>query len=376
MEQMVEENEKEVGQLNARIWHLEGEIERCNRLVVSWSTRSQGLEEELCKEIQIRENTQREITALRQANSGSDDTVPLPPRRHPNADPSAATVSQDAGVRSLPVEQIEPTFGCGKCRIDTRCECVENAFEIMGAADDDPNTSLKRPHSPTPMAENKRPRQDPIEVNPEGDDKEIDFTSHFATKRPPALTTSASSASLTATVAADPCGFCQDGTACICAELAAEEHKENGEKEPSPNLPVTKSAFGVSRNPCINGPGTCAQCRSDANSTLFCKSLAATRSDPRPTSNPTIASKNDSQPSSTRDSSNNSAITGVSLSCADAYTTLSRHPAYERASEDPGSWMPNLTTVPTDTSMTAFEIEAASILQTLRSFDRGFGTNK
>jgi len=35
--------------------------------------------------------------------------------------------------------------------------------------------------------------------------------------------------------------------------------------------------------------------------------------------------------------------------------------------------MPGLTTVPTNTNMTAFEVEAASILQTMRFFEKRFG---
>ena len=373
MEQLEEENEKEVGQLNARIWQLEADVERCNRLVVSWSMRCQSLEAELLKERQIREDTQREVTALRRASPGSNDTVPLQPRQHQDTRPNI-TVTRITEAHLLPAEQEEPAFGCGKCRLDTRCECVESALELMGADDDEPTaTPPERTHTPTPMTDDNRSRRGSSKVSPD-DDMEIDFTTQSAVQRPPGITTSISSTSITATAAlVDPCGFCQDGTACICAELATDERKGNPIMEPLSGLPISKTTLGNQQNPCINGPGTCAQCRSDAKSTLFCKSLAATRSETRARTNSSTASENDNQAAFAEGSSNIAAMTGVSLSCADTYTTLSRHPAYERASEDPGSWMSNLATVPTNTSMTAFEIEAASILQTLRSFDKRFG---
>lgn len=376
MEQIVEENEKEVGQLNDRIWQLEADIERCNRLVLSWSTKFQNLEVDLAKERILRQETQRELAALQRGKFGTDDTVPLPSRRRASSDASVHTATQNYGVPTLPAEQQEIAFGCGKCRLDTRCECVENALELMGN-EEDPITSLKRAHTPVPIAENKRSRQETDRGDPANDDMEIDFTTQSASPRP-AIATTASSSSLTATAAPDPCGFCQDGTVCICAELVEAERKGNGNMKPPSSLPLSDSALDASQNPCINGPGSCVQCRSDAKSTLFCKSLAATRSN-RPMKPKVAGTTNNNDRSLLNwenSNSNETAMTGVSLSCADAYTTLSRHPMYERASEDPGSWMPNLSTVPTDTSMTAFEIEVASILQTLKYFDKKYAKDK
>ena len=204
-----------------------------------------------------------------------------------------------------------------------------------------------------------------------------------------------------------------------------------------------------SSNPCANGPGTCAQCRADPNSTLFCKSLAAsrsqsqsqapagccggrgadggccqsqpqpepstdavplppltrggrkTRSSARPTQDAAAASRNaDAEPP--QPTANNAAAhRTVTLTCADAYTTLSRHPAYERASAEITSWMPKLhasdSPVPPGSShggttqkgrgkgvdhrdgrprtpaRPAMEIDAANVMAVLRDFDRRFG---
>lgn len=217
------------------------------------------------------------------------------------------------------------------------------------------------------MAQNKKSRH---HAKP-GDDMEIDFTSSRpSARRPPPLTTSVSSVSLTATAAPDPCGFCQDGTACLCAEIANDQQAEQRGIE-SKLLP----ALIVSRNPCNDGPGTCAQCRSDPRSATFCKSLEATRSEQRSTANPFKSRRKENQSAPSARDSNNTAITGASLSCADAYTQLSRHPAYQRASENPSSWMPNLATFPTESGVTAYEIEAASILQTFRCFENKFDSD-
>lgn len=376
MDHVAEEYEKEKDELNARIRQLEGDVERCKRLAFSWSVKCQGLETELIEEKRIRNISEKTVAMMRQLQYGSDDTVPLPSReRRPN---TVAAASNDAGPSSQAVLKDEPTFGCGKCRIDTRCECIDKAFEMPNTAEEIPMWPSKRPHSPTTAIENEKSRQKVSHAKPEDEGAEIDFTARFAAKPQPALTTSTSSAS--ATAAPDPCGFCHEGTPCICAELATEQPNSNEMKETQTSA-AQKLTSNASPNPCINGPGTCTQCQADANSTFFCKSLAATRALSRPDHDSRFSENSVDLPSlsktkfSRETTLNTTATASVSLSCADAYTTLSRHPGYARAREDPESWMPKLTTVPTDGNMTAFDIEAASILQTLKYFDKRFGPN-
>jgi hypothetical protein len=67
----------------------------------------------------------------------------------------------------------------------------------------------------------------------------------------------------------------------------------------------------------------------------------------------------------------------ITLTCADAYTTLSRHPGYERASGDIASWMPKLDahSVATPEKLEgrpAMEIDAANVMSVLKDFDRRF----
>jgi hypothetical protein len=62
------------------------------------------------------------------------------------------------------------------------------------------------------------------------------------------------------------------------------------------------------------------------------------------------------------------------LSCADAFTTLSRHPNFNRASDEISTWLPKLHTLPNpqDLARPAMEVEAASVMGVLRYFDRRF----
>jgi hypothetical protein len=63
----------------------------------------------------------------------------------------------------------------------------------------------------------------------------------------------------------------------------------------------------------------------------------------------------------------------ITLSCADAYTTLSRHPGYGRAQGEMAGWMGRLLPVPAaGEGKTAMEIDAANVMTVLKEFDRRF----
>lgn len=409
-----DDNEKESDTLRAQVVHFEKAIEQYRSDLVSWVERCRRLESEL--------------------NSLKSSRSP-----HSHAAPSGDT-----------------SVGCGKCTLESRCQCIDDAFDTLGAQGH--STSEKRAHSPTSAGPAKR-----IKVEPQ-ESMEVDFTAMYskpATSRPEVISSSSASA------VADPCGFCSDGTPCICAEMAAEQEAARSAPRPHPpnvrlprlsqftpppsegdvsmapssaSAPPTASS---ATNPCANGPGTCAQCRADPNSTLFCKSLAASRSQSQsqaPTgccggrgadggccqSQPQPEPSTDAVPlpprtrgrktrSSARtpqeapavhlDAAEPPATTAagqrtVTLTCADAYTTLSRHPAYERASAEITSWMPKLyasdspapsgaggaggSRGPGGKGMSgdgrsrtparpAMEIDAANVMAVLRDFDRRFG---
>ncbi|KAI4213123.1 MAG: hypothetical protein LQ351_004277 [Letrouitia transgressa] len=378
MKKMEEEDQKEQEELRAYIHQLETDIEICNNTLLSWREKNQQLESSLAEEKRRRENAEAEASVFRHGRTNSTDAVPLPPRRTSAHRPASPVKSQ----KQLPAssEYDSPPVDCGNCDENSRCECLEQALNMSSFTANTSDPHVKRPHSPPSVTDNKRTCPDPpVET-------EIDFTSQFSSKGQSNLSTAPSPASISTTANPDPCGFCQDGTPCICAEMALEatktisyprEQSFNSKTLLNNNAPV---------NPCINGPGTCAKCLSDPNSTLFCKSLAATREGYRVAKSSTLptSATHGSKSSSAaptpsyggNNSNSNQAITGITLSCADAYETLSRHPAFEQASQELSTWMPKLATVPGGAQRTAFEVEAASVMGVLKFFDRRFGSQQ
>ncbi|KAL8909038.1 MAG: hypothetical protein Q9207_000489 [Kuettlingeria erythrocarpa] len=381
--QKMEEDAKEQTGLRAQISQLESALHSHNELLLSWRQRMQELEATIKEERRLREAAENQSGILPNGQNHDSDAVPLRPRK-PNGYKLQAE-GEDSVVESKALDPYpDGSMGCGKCSLGTRCECLEQSFDmgVFATTSDLPN---KRPHSPpTEDEDNKRFHQHPSQ---QPEDNEIDFTTPFLSNKAPDLITSASSASLPAAAPnPDPCGFCQDGTPCICAEMTMEAN--NSESQSSTF--INKAAASAPANPCIKGAGTCDKCLSDANSTLFCKSLAATRLGYRPDQPtlseskehgltnqelpPTPSSDTEFPPLET-EPKRIQAIAGVTLSCADSYEILSRHPAFQRASEQPSTWMPQLATIPGENERTAFEVEAASVLGVLKFFDRKFRNN-
>lgn len=349
-----EEDQQEQEKLAARVKQLEHTLEGYTEKLLYWRGKYGEMEDAYGRERQLRQSAEIEIQLLRKGMTNGTEAVALPPRR---------PVQKEYMVEPVPEVQDGITaaefsaMGCGNCSAETRCQCIDEAFEMDNVIAEPDAPTFKRPHSPHPDTDNKRRQLS----NPDTS-SEIDFTAHFSTRRPPTLTTSASTASSTAALP-DPCGFCSDGTTCLCAELAKgpPNHTLRPPASTLPTPPESAITNTSTSNPCINGPGTCAQCRSNPTSTLFCKSLAD------------IGPTNHDQPRTTRDSSTNQTISQSStLNCADAFTVLSRHPGFDQATADLATWIPHLATVPSAT--TAFDIEAASVMGVLKLFDRRFGT--
>ena len=350
-----EQDHKEQEKLLARVKQLENNLEDCTEKLVYWQRKYSEIEVAYGRERQQRQSAEVEIEMLRKGMTNGIEAVSLPPRR-PLHDGYVAEPASGIPDSTAATELCD--MGCGKCSTETRCECIEEAFkmDIVAAEPDAP--TFKRPHSPRSDPDNKRHRLS----NPDTS-YEIDFTTQFSTRRPPTLTTSAStSSSIAATALPDPCGFCSDGTTCLCAELA-KERPDRSHRPPASTLPTppeTAPTNTGASNPCINGPGSCGQCLSNPTSTLFCKSLAATKAlKPSPTT-PTTSNNPDQ-----------ATTQGSTLNCADAFTVLSRHPGFDQATSELNSWIPHLSTVPSAT--TAFDIEAASVMGVLKLFDRRFG---
>ncbi|KAI4153648.1 MAG: hypothetical protein LQ341_000508 [Variospora aurantia] len=376
MKKIEEEDAREQADLRGQIHQLEADLLTHNELLLSWRQKMQELEATVTKERELREAAETEAAKFRNGQKPNAEAVSLPPT------PLDRARSQQLAQRTFSGSGVfgsnqDVSVGCGKCSQITRCECIEQAFDIGDFSTNDSDPPSKRPHSPPAEEDHKRFRPDAF---PEAQGNETDFTTRFSTKKRPNLITSSSSICLPTPVTnPDPCGFCQDGSPCICAEMAMEAAKAQNRS----SISADEATSSVPFNPCAKGPGTCAQCLTDANSTLFCKSLAATRQADRTTMALPEESGMSSEelpltPSSNTDvpaleSRTSPPITGPTLTCADAYETLSRHPAFDRASEELSTWMPRLATVPGGRERTAFEVEAASVMGVLKFFDRRFG---
>ncbi|KAJ5831921.1 hypothetical protein N7474_000232 [Penicillium riverlandense] len=399
-------HDNRVAGLNEQIDNLSREVEQCREEMNWWRDRSHALEKEVSVERSAKEALVREFrSSLTGPNAGKSstipDSVPLPPRTRPS-------------TRSSRMEDVQPTspdhpdhsrkeghenvpLGCSNCS-STHCQCIEDAFAM-------PVDSHESSHSKHPPHGVGSANTEP-DIKPDPEEMEIDFTSRFAAPpAQPALGSNTANSNSNSnnnnnasSPPVDPCGFCQDGTPCICAEMAAQEQSrgqrnsfENPRLAPIQSLSqftpppsdgdvrseVTLPPISQATNPCANGPGTCAQCLADPRSTLFCKTLAASRNAPATTT----TNRNNPGPVPALSAAPMSASPSLTLTCADTFTTLSRHPNFSRASDDISTWLPKLNTLPNPRDLpvvpdgrnrAAMEVEAASVMGVLRYFDRRF----
>lgn len=365
LKQIEEEHEQEQESLNSHITELEQSLQRCQSDLTAWMDKCRQLETELALVRQQRLQTDQAASTIQATNSTS-------------------------------IIQGDATIGCGKCTIDSRCQCIDDVVEAISG---DSNIPVeKRSRSPD-ASTHKRVKMEPTEHTI----MEIDFTTAFSK---PATTQTRPQ-----TVVIDPCGFCQDGTPCICAEMAAEQERSNATRASSPTAVMRSgirqlaqftpppsegdvaATFVSSQNRCTGVPGSCGQCRVDPNSTLFCKSLAASRAQIVSASGccsdrgRTTGCCQSSVPLPPRQSRARAQVNSsapppvqsqsVLLSCADAYTALSRHSAYDRASGEMASWMPKLHAHSvTMEGRHPLEIDAANVMAVLKEFDCRFGADR
>ena len=423
LEETKEEQQKREGELRDKITKLEADVEVFNAELHSWRLRCDTLDRIAEYERREKEAALAELAYLRNgARNTGTDAVPLPPRHLRHHEPRApepqpepqpySTYAPEPGPTSLGcgactsesncacVEQAMAiaATGCGKCTPDTRCECLEET--IKGTAEIP--LELKRSHLPSTedYAEKRQRQSDPSTP------LEVDFTAQFSSK--PVVSHIQSSLDSTAHPNVRPpgesCGFCEEGTYCMCAEAAAtanaaanEQDHENrlapllNEVTPPPSdtdvdgrmiklpslqpkpmhRPLTAPAPS---NSCVNGAGTCQQCQADPKSGLFCRSLAAIRASSGSTpegccgGNANGGSCCKSLPTATPSEP------PPSLSCADTYKTLSTHKNFDEASDELSTWLGRLhATPPAHPGRAPMEVEAASVMGVLKLFDRRFG---
>ena len=423
LEETKEEQERRESDMRDKIVKLEADVLRFSGEVQSWRLRCDTLDRIAEYERKEKEAALAELSYLRHGSrTTGTDAVPLPPRRPRNVEPSQAEIQPHASYppqletaalgcgnctstsRCECVEQAMAisTSGCGKCSIDTHCECLE---ETIRAASEIPNLpELKRSHSPSTedYAEKRQRHSGPATP------LEIDFTEQFSSK----LNTHQHQYSQESTIPivarppGESCGFCEEGTYCMCAEAAAAANA-NSEREhenrlapllnqvtpppsdtdadgsliklPSlqPNLTHRAVSSTAPANSCVNGPGTCQQCQSDPKSGQFCRSLAAMRASAVPGSSIPEGCCGGNAAGGACCKSLPSAAPSEpppSLSCADTYKTLSTHRNFDQASHELSTWLGHLHAIPpVHPERAPMEVEAASVMGVLKLFDRRFG---
>ncbi|KAI5857474.1 hypothetical protein GGS23DRAFT_343842 [Durotheca rogersii] len=317
------------------------------------------------------------------------------------ADPAGCGNCEANGPCVCVDEVLAAPVGCGKCAVGTKCECIE---AVLKGPSPNSDSDLKRKSSSIPALEPDEKRQKMPDPYP----NEIDFTHVFSKKKPAVAEPVLYQPVAQATVPPrDGCGFCKEGTYCMCAETAAAQslppvsHQvqtpppSENDVGPTPmeftstgavklpginslhrtSIPAVRSSAGCSPN----GPGTCAQCLNDAKSGLFCRSLAATFAhDASGSGSGCCGGSEGSGCCKSTDGATtvSTPSLGLSVSCADAYKTLSSHRNFERAADDIGTWLPKLKAIPqlanTPTRL-PIEVETASIMGVLKEFDVRFG---
>ena len=411
LEETNTEHAKREVELRNQVSRLEADVQRFSGEVQSWRLRCDTLDRIAEYERKEKDAALAELAYLRNgARTTGTDAVPLPPRRNRQQERSPApqqvqypseTEAEETGGcgnctstgRCACIEQaIISTTGCGNCSPDTECKCLE---ETIKEAANIPSMELKRSHSPSTEQSEKRQRQsDPSTP------LEMDFTAQFSSK-PIAIPEP------TVQIARPPiesCGFCEEGTYCVCAEAAAAAARDEREQEnrlapllnevtpPPSDTDVVDGSLtklpsmhpiqmhrpvAAPPNSCANGPGTCQQCISDPKSGLFCRSLAAMRASATPGSSTPEGCCGGNASGGGCCKSLPKASTSQpppSLSCADTYKTLSTHKGFEQASDELSTWLGRLhATPPHHAGRAPMEVEAASVMGVLKLFDRRFG---
>ena len=364
MKHMEDEDAKEQDDLRDRIKSLQGEVEMWRSLHEDLRRSNEILETAMNRERSARQQLEVDFLILKRSTTESTDAVPLKPRRR---QPDAATREATGVLEKAQDYEESEGLTCGRCSNDSRCQCIEDAFKMNDIATVTVgNDDLKRPLSPQKWSDSsKRQRHNEMSDEP----TEIDFTTRHLPNLPNATTSSTTSSIPALSAATESCGFCQDDTPCICAEIVRQNEREREAQMAAD--PVSSFKSNQVSSACTQNPGTCAQCQSNPASKEFCLSVAESRQSIADTDSRPVALSSQTAPT---------------LNCADAFNRLAQHPAFPQASTELSTWVPQLAagTVPSipkpDPSnlegRTVFEIEAASVMNVLKLFDVRFGDDQ
>lgn len=364
LDQQKATHEEEETALREKVRNLELELQ-------SFRSRCLLLENMLERERKERIRAETEAESLRRqrdqsySRHGSIASLPstLPPMDHhrTGSNHGQQYVSSPHILPSLESGEIIPCANCGP----SSCVCAD---EVLASFRDEQNPAPKRPASPSAvMSADKRQRPDAIAT---------DLAAHDAPSNSMAPK--------------DGCGFCKDGTYCVCADTSVvtpvmtptdtlppilHQTRTPPPSEPDappPQMVMEMTADGAVKLPRRNlagsrpkpvqpslrgcgpkGPGSCAQCQADPKSGLFCRLMAAKLSREtggaaggccggKGASGGCCKSKSSAAPEKITLPS----LPSLGLSCAEAYQTLSSHRNFDRAADDIGSWLPKLRASP------------------------------
>lgn len=397
LDQQKATHEEEENSLKDKVRSLELEVQ-------NFRSRCLLLENMLERERKERIRAETEAESLRRQRDESYSrhgsiTNTLPPVDHR---PNPMHVQQSvSSPHILPSLETADVISCGNCGPNS-CACAD---EALASFRDEQHPTLKRPASPSAlMSADKRQRPDAIIT---------DLPVHDA----PSSTLAPK----------DGCGFCKDGTYCVCADtsvvtpamtptdtlppilhqtqtpppsesdfappqMVMEMTADGAVKLPRRNQASTRpKPAQPSRRGCgPNGPGSCAQCQADPKSGLFCRLMAAKLRESGGAAGGCCGGKGASGGccKSAPGKITLPSLPSLGLSCAEAYQTLSSHRNFDRAADDIGSWLPKLRASPLSTDNTRdqdressgavgpplpIEVEAASIMSVLKDFDVRFG---
>lgn len=394
LQQQKEEHDKENDEAKAKIRELEMEMQ-------SHRSRCVLLETMLERERKERIRAETEAEGLRRRPQQTDmysttHSSHLTRRSFSSQQHTSRHDSLPHIVPSLETDDVSnPALTCGNCSPGS-CACVTEALATVSNAFS--QGELKRPVSPSGSISNgKRQRPDVV-------------SEHQELQQPPSGDSSFK----------DDCGFCKDGTYCVCADAAmatpvmtptvdilppiVSQTQTPPPSEPDSNMgmameitsdgavklprraPASRAAptRNSSRGCGPNGPGTCAQCQSDPKSGLFCRLMASKLGKEGGGDGGCCGGKGAGGGCCKSKAPEPEKITlpslpSLGLTCAEAYQTLSSHRNFDRAADDIGSWLPKLRATPAGESlgpkrMMPMEVEAASIMSVLKDFDVRFGS--
>lgn len=372
--------------------------------------------------------------AISQIISPPDHTDPLSNHTHltcGNCVPNGPCACAEEAMRSI------HSLGCGKCGPGTGCQCLEDVLNTVeppsqpkrSSSPSNPMPSGKRTRLPVPQEPHSAIETDFTNA----------FKKKKTVAQPPATKPSQVPSEISMDVSPranirpkDRCGFCSDGTYCACAdsglshafgEPSASSHSlpsifsqesqalspppepdalpspipmeitatgavKIRRRQKRPNSPApTPTSTSTSDSRCgPGGPGTCAQCIADPQSGLFCRSLAAAKSSKGKGASAGAGAGEggccggSGGPNGCCKTNKRPATQSIGISCADTYKTLSSHRNFDRAFEDIGTWLPKLKVVERPDKerpgRPAVEIDAASIMTTLKFLDVRFRSNR